>query len=86
MQFGDSFCTGEARSVTIFSDVAYLVIMFCSYITRLLFIIPPFMTYLSRPCCMLFQVAKETNEELRSVKAEPAEGFDIGAVLVIARR
>ncbi|XP_024389765.1 protein VAC14 homolog isoform X1 [Physcomitrium patens] len=31
-------------------------------------------------------VAKETNEELRSVKAEPAEGFDIGAVLVIARR
>lgn len=32
------------------------------------------------------QVARETNEELRTVKAEPAEGFDIGAVLVIARR
>lgn len=32
------------------------------------------------------QVARETNEELRTVKAEPSEGFDIGAVLVIARR
>ncbi|KAG0581787.1 hypothetical protein M758_3G007100 [Ceratodon purpureus] len=31
-------------------------------------------------------VARETNEELRTIKAEPSEGFDIGAVLVIARR
>jgi hypothetical protein len=33
-----------------------------------------------------FQVARETNDELRAIKAEPSEGFDIGAVLVIARR
>ncbi|KAK8522671.1 hypothetical protein V6N12_056372 [Hibiscus sabdariffa] len=31
-------------------------------------------------------VARETNEELRSIKADPAEGFDIGAILSIARR
>ncbi|KAE8699026.1 Protein VAC14-like protein [Hibiscus syriacus] len=31
-------------------------------------------------------VARETNEELRSIKADPAEGFDVGAVLSIARR
>nr|XP_024381913.1 protein VAC14 homolog isoform X2 [Physcomitrium patens] len=30
-------------------------------------------------------VARETNEELQLIKAEPSEGFDIGAVLVIAR-
>uniref|UniRef100_A0A6N2KRK8 Vacuolar protein 14 C-terminal Fig4-binding domain-containing protein n=1 Tax=Salix viminalis TaxID=40686 RepID=A0A6N2KRK8_SALVM len=31
-------------------------------------------------------VARETNEELRSYKADPAEGFDVGAILSIARR
>eukprot|EP00252_Welwitschia_mirabilis_P027211 TRINITY_DN9274_c0_g1_i2.p1 TRINITY_DN9274_c0_g1~~TRINITY_DN9274_c0_g1_i2.p1 ORF type:complete len:525 (-),score=101.69 TRINITY_DN9274_c0_g1_i2:536-2110(-) len=31
-------------------------------------------------------VARETNEELHDIKAAPAEGFDIGAVLTIARR
>ncbi|KAE8690888.1 Protein VAC14-like protein [Hibiscus syriacus] len=31
-------------------------------------------------------VARETNEELFSIKADPAEGFDVGAVLSIARR
>lgn len=31
-------------------------------------------------------VARETNEELRAIKAGPTEGFDIGAVLTIARR
>ncbi|ERM95858.1 protein VAC14 homolog isoform X1 [Amborella trichopoda] len=31
-------------------------------------------------------VARETNEELRAIKADPAEGFDIGAILSIARR
>ncbi|KAG2701547.1 hypothetical protein I3760_06G050600 [Carya illinoinensis] len=31
-------------------------------------------------------VARETNEELRSIKADPAEGFDVGAILTIARR
>ncbi|KAF9677462.1 hypothetical protein SADUNF_Sadunf08G0110200 [Salix dunnii] len=31
-------------------------------------------------------VARETNEELRSNKADPAEGFDVGAILSIARR
>ncbi|KVH96219.1 hypothetical protein Ccrd_001706 [Cynara cardunculus var. scolymus] len=31
-------------------------------------------------------VARETNEELRAIKAEPAEGFDVGAILSIARR
>jgi len=29
-------------------------------------------------------VARETNEELRAIKADPAEGFDIGAILSIA--
>ncbi|KZV19556.1 hypothetical protein F511_06418 [Dorcoceras hygrometricum] len=31
------------------------------------------------------QVARETNEELRGMKADPAEGFDIGAILSVAR-
>ncbi|CAM6023272.1 unnamed protein product [Sphagnum balticum] len=31
-------------------------------------------------------LATETNEELRAVKGEPADGFDVGAVLAIARR
>ncbi|KAM4108945.1 hypothetical protein ACJW30_03G085200 [Castanea mollissima] len=31
-------------------------------------------------------VARETNEELRSIQADPAEGFDVGAILGIARR
>ncbi|KAL0005217.1 hypothetical protein SO802_012778 [Lithocarpus litseifolius] len=30
-------------------------------------------------------VARETNEELRSIQADPAEGFDVGAILGIAR-
>ncbi|XP_073287707.1 protein VAC14 homolog isoform X3 [Primulina huaijiensis] len=30
-------------------------------------------------------VARETNEELRGTKADPAEGFDIGAILAVAR-
>jgi hypothetical protein len=32
------------------------------------------------------KVACETNEELRGLKPEPSEGFDIGKVLQIARR
>ena len=32
------------------------------------------------------KVARETNEELRAIKADPAEGFDIGAILSIAKR
>ncbi|KAF5450330.1 hypothetical protein F2P56_030690 [Juglans regia] len=31
-------------------------------------------------------VARETNEELRSIMAESAEGFEVGAILTIARR
>uniref|UniRef100_K4A6K3 Vacuolar protein 14 C-terminal Fig4-binding domain-containing protein n=1 Tax=Setaria italica TaxID=4555 RepID=K4A6K3_SETIT len=31
-------------------------------------------------------VARETNEELRGIKADPTEGFDIGAILSIAKR
>ncbi|KAL0540426.1 hypothetical protein IC582_024664 [Cucumis melo] len=31
-------------------------------------------------------VARETNEELRNIKAFPSEGFDVGAILSIARR
>ncbi|RLN42656.1 hypothetical protein C2845_PM01G07860 [Panicum miliaceum] len=31
-------------------------------------------------------VARETNEELRAIKADPAEGFDIGAILSIGKR
>ncbi|XP_050373682.1 protein VAC14 homolog isoform X2 [Argentina anserina] len=31
-------------------------------------------------------VARETNEELRAINADPAEGFDVGAILSIARR
>ncbi|KAL4569460.1 hypothetical protein LXL04_025098 [Taraxacum kok-saghyz] len=31
-------------------------------------------------------VARETNEELRAIKADPAEGFDVGAILDIAKR
>lgn len=32
------------------------------------------------------KVARETNEELRAIKADPTEGFDIGAILSIAKR
>ncbi|KAK2399604.1 PtdIns(3,5)P(2) sythesis regulation factor [Trifolium repens] len=31
-------------------------------------------------------VARETNEELQAINAEPAEAFDVGAILSIARR
>ncbi|KAI3825149.1 hypothetical protein L1987_06625 [Smallanthus sonchifolius] len=31
-------------------------------------------------------VARETNEELLAIQADPAEGFDVGAILSIARR
>ncbi|KOM26857.1 hypothetical protein LR48_Vigan325s002900 [Vigna angularis] len=31
-------------------------------------------------------VARETNEELRALKADPTEAFDVGAILSIARR
>ncbi|RZC09324.1 Protein VAC14-like [Glycine soja] len=31
-------------------------------------------------------VARETNEELHALKADPAEAFDVGAILSIARR
>ncbi|XP_010554404.1 PREDICTED: protein VAC14 homolog [Tarenaya hassleriana] len=31
-------------------------------------------------------VARETNEELRSIQVEPSDGFDVGAVLSVARR
>nr|CAB3496619.1 unnamed protein product [Digitaria exilis] len=31
-------------------------------------------------------VARETNEELRAIKADPTEGFDIAAILSIAKR
>lgn len=32
------------------------------------------------------QVARETNEELRGIETDPAEGFDVGAILSIAQR
>jgi vacuole morphology and inheritance protein 14 len=32
------------------------------------------------------KVARETNEELRAIRADPTEGFDIGAILSIAKR
>ncbi|CAO2829981.1 unnamed protein product [Amaranthus hypochondriacus] len=31
-------------------------------------------------------IARETNEELRSFKAAPSEGFDVGAILSVAKR
>ncbi|KAI3763715.1 hypothetical protein L2E82_13710 [Cichorium intybus] len=31
-------------------------------------------------------VARETNDELRAIEADPAEGFDVGAILSIAER
>ncbi|KAL8535812.1 hypothetical protein ACS0TY_011448 [Phlomoides rotata] len=31
-------------------------------------------------------VARETNDELRGIQAEPAEGFDVGSILSVARR
>ncbi|XP_076885337.1 protein VAC14 homolog [Bidens hawaiensis] len=31
-------------------------------------------------------VARDTNDELRAIKADPAEGFDVGAILSIAKR
>ncbi|CAN4090467.1 unnamed protein product [Withania somnifera] len=31
-------------------------------------------------------VSRETNDELRAIEADPAEGFDIGAILSVARR
>lgn len=34
----------------------------------------------------MYKVARETNEELRAIQADPAEGFDVGAILSIARR
>jgi hypothetical protein len=33
-----------------------------------------------------YKVARETNEELRSIKADPPEGFDVGPILTIAKR
>lgn len=33
-----------------------------------------------------YQVARETNEELLAIKADPAEGFDVGAILSIVKR
>lgn len=35
---------------------------------------------------LCLKVARETNEELRNIKAFPSEGFDVGAILSIARR
>jgi vacuole morphology and inheritance protein 14 len=34
----------------------------------------------------MFKVARETNEELRSIKADPSEAFKVEAILSIARR
>ncbi|CAA0814720.1 Protein VAC14 homolog [Striga hermonthica] len=31
-------------------------------------------------------VARETNEELRAIQADPTEGFDVGSILSVARR
>lgn len=31
-------------------------------------------------------VARETNDELRGIQADPAEGFDVGSILSVARR
>ena len=31
------------------------------------------------------QVARETNDELRSFKVASGEGFDVGAILVVAK-
>ncbi|WZZ02016.1 protein VAC14 homolog [Brassica rapa] len=32
------------------------------------------------------EVARETNEELRSIHVEPSDGFDVGAILSVAKR
>ena len=37
-------------------------------------------------CFGLHKVARETNEELRSIHVEPSDGFDVGAILSVARR
>lgn len=37
-------------------------------------------------CASSFQVSRETNDELRAIEADPAEGFDVGAILSVARR
>lgn len=37
-------------------------------------------------CACPFQVSRETNDELRAIEADPAEGFDVGAILSVARR
>lgn len=37
-------------------------------------------------CLFVNKVARETNEELRAIQVVPAEGFDVGAILSIARR
>lgn len=34
----------------------------------------------------LHKVARETNEELRSIHVEPSDGFDVGSILSVARR
>ena len=34
----------------------------------------------------LHKVARETNEELRSIHVEPSDGFDVGAILSVAKR
>lgn len=34
----------------------------------------------------LRKVARETNEELRTIHVEPSDGFDVGAILSVARR
>ena len=30
---------------------------------------------------LMYKVARETNEELRAIQADPAEAFDVGATL-----
>lgn len=34
----------------------------------------------------MYKVARETNEELRAIRADPSEAFDVGAILSVARR
>lgn len=64
--------------------VVRLALIFCIfYVYPLTYML---MILLSITDVSFSQVARETNEELRNIHADPAEGFDIGAILSIARR
>ena len=79
----------KIRVVSWFFSLLYLVwcaFLLFSLMLRSLFIDFIYFKKLSNKIYLFLKVARETNEELRAIKADPAEGFDVGSILCIARR